>query len=123
MGHTNFIGFSANLMSSLADCRGKVESWAEREKKKADQMEQEYNKNLQQEQAKISSLEDQLLSIQFQLGLSVKESGRLKDANKTENSSIVQRQQYLQAEQKRLQSEIAQLEHQKEETRDTVQST
>ena len=125
MGHSHYLGFSSGLMATLTDCRGKVESWVEREKRAADAMEEEYQQALAKEQAAVSALEENLLNIQFKLGITIKESARVggEAAASPQGGSIAQRQQGLLQEKARLQAEIAELKHEREEKSEMVKST
>lgn len=116
MGHTNYLGFSASLMTKLTDCRGTVESWVEREKRTADATEEKYQQVLAKEQAAVTSLEDNLLNIRFKLGINIQESARVRGsggigdgASSPTFGGIAQRQQGLIQEKARLQLEIAAL--------------
>jgi hypothetical protein len=110
-------------MTKLAECRGEVEQWVEREKKLADQMEEDYQETLSQEQSTIDSLEEKLLSVQFQLGISIKENQHPDDHNSKSSPAkvgIAQRQQRLLKERELLQAEIARLKEEREERNQRV---
>ena len=123
VANNKYLGFSSRLMTKLAECRGEVEQWVEREKKLADQMEEDYQETLSQEQSTIDSLEEKLLSVQFQLGISIKENQHPNDNNSTSSPAkvgITQRQQRLLKERELLQAEIARLKEEKDERNQRV---
>ena len=96
-------------MTTLADCRGKVESWVEREKRAADQLEEAYCQTLSQEQSAVESLEEELLAVQFKLGTKITEGPRHAGTSNPPVESIVQRRQNLIQESESLQAEIERL--------------
>jgi hypothetical protein len=121
--NNKYLGFSSRLTDKLAKCRGEVEQWVDREKKLANGMEETYQQTLLNEQSAIDTLEEQLLSVQFQLGINIKENqhpNQQQQQQHEKNTSspkigIAQRQQRLLEEQQRLQSDIARLKEEKQE--------
>ena len=118
MGSSKYLGFSTRLMTTLGECRGKVESWVEREKQEADEMEREYRQSLSQEQSTIDSLEEDLLALKFKLGIDIKkESGRQGNSDTSSSTGgIAERQRDLLLEKERLQAEIERLKQERDES-------
>lgn len=114
MGYPKYLGFSSGLMTTLTECRGQVESWAEREKKAADVIEEECQQALEKEQASINSLEEKLLNIRLKLGINVKEGARVGE-DAASSGGIAQRQQKLLEEKSRVEAEIEELKREKED--------
>ena len=122
--HSKYVGFSSGLMATLKECRGQVESWAEREKRAADVMEEEYQQDLKKEQAIIDSLEQKLLNIRLKLGINaVQEEGvrRVGGDGPDAGGSIVQKQQELLREKARVEAEISELKREKEEKSEEIE--
>lgn len=118
------LGFSSNLMSTVAACREKVEQWAEREKTRADEMEASYTQTLNSEQSKVDSLVSELLAIQFQLGVAVQNPNHNDDDDNDDVSSppqgIAQRQQALEKKRADILTEIEMLKNEQEERNQAV---
>ena len=115
MGHLSNLGVSSQLMSTISDCRAKVEQWVEREKEAADEMEKEYLATLSSEQSTIDSLGEDLLALKFKLGISIKE----KNGSEARQDGIVQRQENLLEEKQQLQAAISKLKMERE-TKDGI---
>ena len=107
-------------MTTLTECRGQVESWAEREKKAADVMEEEYQQALEKEQSAINSLEEKLLAVRLQLGINVKEGTRVGE-DAAASGGIAQRQQTLLEEKARVEAEIEELKGEKKEKSEEIE--
>ena len=103
MGHLSNHGFSSQLMLKIAECRTKVEEWVEREKQAADDMEQKFLASLSQEQSTIDGLEEDLLSVNFKLGMAINDKGN------TGADGVVQQQENLMEEKEQLQATISEL--------------
>ena len=115
MGHLSNHGFSSRLLSTIADCRTKVEEWVDREKQAADDMEKTYLDNLSQEQSAIDKLEGDLLSLQMKLGKNVTD----KRNSGSPHASVVKQQENLLEEKEHLESSILKLKSERD-TKDEI---
>lgn len=118
MGHLNHIGFSSQLLSTIADCRAKAEQWVEREKQAADEMEQKYRAILSQEQSTIDALGEDLLALKFKLGINVKDKEGYA-GSESQDAGIVQQQENLLEDQEQLQAIILKLKTERD-TKDGI---
>lgn len=117
------LGFSSNLMSTVAACRETVEQWAEREKTKADEMEASYAETLSTEQTKVDSLVSELLAVQFQLGVNVKNPQNANGVATSTPKGIAQRQQTLEKKRQEILEEIQHLKDEQEEKTQRVKGS
>jgi hypothetical protein len=117
-GASTSLGFTSNLMETIAASKSKMEEWARHEKAKADAMAEAYHQHLSQEQAVIDAKSTELLAVQM-------ERGRKLDANDEEASqstadNIASRKQALEEKASAVQIEIMKLKTEKENRTERV---
>lgn len=98
-------GFSSVLMDKLVASRSRIEEWVQHEKAKAEQAAEEYRQQLMQEKAEIEKKKTDLLAVQLERGLSVKN-----DEDEHDNAeSIANRKSALEEQRAKLESEVEKL--------------
>mmetsp|Transcript_113085 Transcript_113085/g.316008 ORF Transcript_113085/g.316008 Transcript_113085/m.316008 type:complete len:257 (+) Transcript_113085:84-854(+) len=100
-------GFTSSLLDKLVVSRSKVEEWVQHEKAKADKVAEAYRQQLMQEQAQIDTKVTNLLAVQLERGLSVKNEGEENDENA---ESIAKRKVALEEQRNMLESEVEKLQ-------------
>lgn len=100
-------GFTSSLLDKLVVSRSKVEEWVQHEKAKADKVAEAYRQQLMQEQTQIDTKVTNLLAVQLERGLSVKNEGEENDENA---ESIAKRKVALEEQRNMLESEVEKLQ-------------
>ena len=114
------LGFTSNLMETIAVSKSKMEEWARHEKAKADAVAEAYRQRLMQEQAVIDAKSTELLAVQMERGMKLETADDEASQNTADN--IASRKQALEEETSAVQMEIMKLKTEKENRQERVKS-
>ncbi|KAL3917634.1 MAG: hypothetical protein SGILL_004624 [Bacillariaceae sp.] len=115
------LGFTSNLMETIAVSKSKMNEWARHEKAKADATAESYRQRLMQEQAVIDAKSTELLAVQMERGMKL-EAQNDDDASQDTADNIASRKQALEEETSAVQMEIMKLQTEKENRQGRVKT-
>lgn len=104
-----FTGFTSGLLNSIVVSKSKMDDWVEYQKAKIDEREASFQLKLEQEQKSIDSLVTNLLGVQLERGLSLRQSEE-EESSSQEDENLSHKKKALQEQQTKLDHDLAKLQ-------------